>query len=133
MNKQKKWIFIGIALLCLFIFGKYNQAKNEKIKASQPKEFVKVEKPKTYREKFDEKNFDELRGGYKPVRNFLRKNIDDPSSLEVVNTWNNGMNEDSTFAIKTTFRAKNAYNATVINMMYCNLDINGNISKVRFE
>lgn len=133
MKKQKKWIIIGIIALVALAFGKYNESKQAKEKAAEPPVIAKIEKPKTYREKFDEKNFSEIRGGYKPVREFLKKNINDPSSLEIVNTWNNGMNKDSTFAIKTTFRAKNAFNALIMQSMYCNIDMDGNLSEVNIE
>ena len=133
MKKQKKWIIIGIVAICLFAFGKYNESKKSTEKTNEPKTIAKIEKPKTYRERFDDKNFDGLRGGYKSIRSFLKKNINDPSSLEIVNTWNNGMNKDSTFAIKTTYRAKNAYNATMLQAIYCNIDMDGNLSEIVIE
>lgn len=133
MTKQKKYIFIGVAILAIVAFGKYNEAKQAKIKELEPKEVLEIEKPKTFAQKFEEKNFSEIRGGYKPVREYLKKNLDDPSSLEIVNTWNLGMNKDSSFAIKTTFRSKNQFNATVLQAFYCNVDYNGNITEERVE
>lgn len=133
MSKQKKWIAIGVLIICLFAFGKYNESKKEKSKALEPKEVVEIETPKNFKERFNEKHYNEISGVYKPIRNYLRKNLNDPSSLEVVNTWNLGMNKDSTFATKTTFRAKNSFNALVMQAIYCNIDYDGNLSEVRVE
>ena len=86
-----------------------------------------------YIEKFSKKNLSSWDGSCRPLEKYLKKNLDDPSSLEIVNTWNNGMNKDSTFAIKTTFRAKNRFNATVLQTIYCNVDIDGYLSEIRIE
>ncbi|WP_163401487.1 hypothetical protein [Flavobacterium fluviatile] len=128
---MKKIIYIIIGFIALGLFARFTQSstKDEEKQAS-----AKVEtETKTYSERFEEKNFDELRGGYKPIKRYLKENINDPSSLEIVNTWNNGMNKDSTFAIKTTFRAKNAYNALVLQAIYCNLDYDGNLTNISIE
>ncbi|MBC7525854.1 MAG: hypothetical protein H7239_15635 [Flavobacterium sp.] len=131
MNISKKWVIIGGVVIVLLIFGKYNE-KN----STQKKTTTQVVNPVdtlNYAEKFDKKQFNEITGVYKPVRNYLKKTLNDPSSLEIANTWNNGMNKDSTFAVKTTFRAKNSFNATVLQAMYCNIDIDGNLSEIRIE
>lgn len=133
MEKKKKWIIILAVVIGLFAFGKYNEAQKAKEKALQPKEVEEVKKPKTYVELFDEKNFSEFSGYYKPVRNYLKKNLNDPSSLEIDKTWNLGMNKDSTFAIKTTFRANNEYNALILQAIYCDIDFEGNLSNIRIE
>lgn len=86
-----------------------------------------------YRDKFDKKHFNDFSGYYKPVRTYLKENVNDPSSLEIVNTWNLGMNKDSTFAIKTTYRAKNSFNAIVLETIYCNIDMEGKLSEIRTE
>jgi hypothetical protein len=128
---SKKWTIIIVAVVALFAFGKYNEAQKAKETKVQP-----VEEPQivlTYKEQFDKKNFSELFGYYKPVEKYLKANLNDPSSLEIDKTFNLGMNKDSTFATKTTFRARNAFNALVLQSMYCNIDIDGNLSEVRIE
>lgn len=86
-----------------------------------------------FKANFDKKNFSSWDGSCRPVERYLKKILNDPSSLEIVNTWNNGMNKDSTFAIKTTFRSKNEFNATITQAIYCNVDIDGNLSEIRVE
>lgn len=85
------------------------------------------------KEKFDKKLYNAVSGVYKPIRDYLKENLNDPSSLEIDKTWNLGMNKDSSFAIKTTFRCKNQYNALVLQALYCNLDFDGNITNVKIE
>lgn len=130
MNISKKWIIIGAIAVALFLFGKYNEAHSKKVETL---ENIKPVDTLSYAEKFDKKQFNELRGVYKPVRDYLKKNLNDPSSLEIDKTWNLGMNRDSSFAVKTTFRAKNEYNAIVLQAMYCNIDFDGNLSEIRIE
>lgn len=131
MKISKKWIAIVLVAVVLLIFGKYNEAQA----AKEPKaiEVVKVIKPLSYVEQFDKKQFNEISGVYKPVRNYLKKNLNDPSSLEIDKTWNLGMNKDSSFAIKTTYRAKNEYNALVMYAIYCNVDMDGNVTDVKVD
>ncbi len=86
-----------------------------------------------YRQKFDKKFLSSWDGSCRPVESYLKKVLNDPSSLEISNTYNNGMNKDSTFAIKTVFRAKNQFNATVVQTIYCNVDFDGNLSEVNIE
>jgi hypothetical protein len=131
MNISKKWIIIGAIAIALFLFGKYNEANS--IKETKITQEIKPVDTLSYVEKFDKKQFNEITGVYKPVRNYLKKNLNDPSSLEIDNTWNLGMNKDSTFAIKTTFRAKNSYNALVLQAMYCNIDFDGNLSEIKID
>jgi len=126
---KTKYIIIGFVLFIFFLIGKFVMPQETK-----PQEPVKpVEKQLTYAQKFDKKQFNELSGVYKPVRDYLKKSLNDPSSLEIDKTWNLGMNKDSSFSIKTTFRAKNEYNALVLQAIYCNVDFDGNISDVKIE
>lgn len=131
MNIPKKWIIIGVIAIILIAFGKYNEAHS--IKKSEDSEVVEPIHVDTYAEKFDKKQFNELSGVYKPVRDYLKKNLDDPSSLEIDKTWNLGMNKDSSFSIKTTFRAKNRFNATVLQAIYCKVYIDGSIDGIKIE
>ena len=127
---SKKWIIIiGIGII-LFAFGKYNEANAEKTKVEATQE---PEVKLTYREEFDKKFMSGWDGSYRPVEKYLKANLNDPSSLEIVNTWNNGMNKDSTFSIKTVYRARNSFNALVKESIYCNVDINGKLSEIRSE
>jgi hypothetical protein len=131
MNIPRKWIIIGAVAIAAIIFGKYNEANSKKtIQATETAQKVDT---LTYAQKFDKKQFNELSGVYKPVRDYLKKNLNDPSSLEIANTWNLGMNKDSSFAIKTTFRAKNEYNALVLQAIYCNVSFDGAVSDVKIE
>lgn len=86
-----------------------------------------------YRNKFDKKFLSSWDGSCRPVEKYLKQVLNDPSSLEISKTWNLGMNEDSTFAIKTVFRAKNQFNAMVLQTVYCNVDIEGNVSDIKTE
>jgi hypothetical protein len=126
---KTKYIVIGIVLFIFFLIGKFVVPQETKTE----EDIKPVEKQLTYAEKFDKKQFNELSGFYKPVRDYLKKNLNDPSSLEIANTWNLGMNKDSSFAIKTTFRAKNEYNALVLQAIYCNVDFDGNLSDIKIE
>jgi len=130
MNLPKKWIIIGVIVIAVIAFGKYNEANSQKATKTEAVHPVEI---LTYAQKFDKKQFNELSGVYKPVRDYLKKNLNDPSSLEIDKTWNLGMNKDSSFAIKTTFRAKNEYNALVLQAIYCNVDYDGNVSDVKLE
>jgi hypothetical protein len=124
---KTKYMIIAGVLLVLFLIGKFVVPQE----VSTPTQTVT--QPLTYAQKFDKKQFNELSGVYKPVRNYLQKNLNDPSSLEIYKTWNLGMNKDSSFYIKTTFRAKNEYNALVLQAIYCNVDYDGNVSDVKVE
>jgi hypothetical protein len=127
---KTKYIIIGSILFILFLIGKFVVPQE----ATKPTEVAQTEiEPLTYAQKFDKKQFNEISGVYKPVRNYLKENLNDPSSLEIDKTWNLGMNKDSTFSIKTTFRAKNEYNALVLQAMYCNVDYDGNLSEIKIE
>lgn len=98
-------------------------------------------KPLTYDSKrlaritqaFDEKYFSEYRNSYTPVYDYLHTNLDDHSSLEIIKFWNLGMNADSTFEIKETFRAKNAFGALILQTINCNVDKSGNVTNVEFN
>ena len=67
---------------------------------------------------------------YKPLYDYLKTSLNDPSSLQVENSWNLGMNKDSSFEIKTTFRAKNGFGAFTLHTVNCNIDRNGNVANV---
>lgn len=128
---NKKWLLIAAVIIALFAFGKYNEVQQAKDKKEQVVVEPTIEL--TYQEQFEKLHFDELFGGYKPIKKYLKKNVNDPSSLEIDKTWNLGMTKDSTFATKTTFRAKNAFNALVLQSIYCNIDMDGNLSEIRIE
>lgn len=131
MDIPKKWIIIGIVAVALIAFGKYNEAHSAK--NAEITEVIEPVHVDTYKEKFDKKQFNEISGFYKPVRDYLKKNLNDPSSLEIDKTWNLGMNKDSSFSTKTTFRAKNEYNALVIQAIYCKVYIDGSIDEIKIE
>jgi hypothetical protein len=128
---NKKWLLIAAVIIALFAFGKYNEAQQAKDKIAQP--IVEPTIELTYQEQFEKLHFDELFGGYKPIKKYLKENVNDPSSLEIDKTWNLGMTKDSTFSTKTTFRSKNAFNALVLQSIYCNIDMDGNLSEIRIE
>lgn len=126
---KTKYIVIGVVLFIFFLIGKFVLPKE----VSKPVEAVQVADTLTYAQKFDKKHLSSWDGSYRPVEKYLEKNLNDPSSLEIVNTWNNGMNKDSTFYIKTTFRAKNEYNSLIMSAIYCNVSFDGDVSGVKIE
>ncbi len=84
-------------------------------------------------EEFKSKFYNELRGTYQPVYDYLKENLNDPSSLKIEKSFFIGMNEDNTFKVKTTFRAKNAFGAYILQMLYCDINMDGNIINSKFE
>ena len=67
------------------------------------------------------------------LKNYLEKNVNDPTGLEIINTWILQENEIGTFALKASFRAKNAFGALMIHTINCNMDMDGRVSKVEFD
>jgi hypothetical protein len=116
------------------IEGVYLYAYN-KDKPFQKKEYLDGfgQRFARYKNKFDKQFINSWDGSCRPVEKYLKSILNDPSSLEINNTWNLGMNNDSTFSIKTVFRAKNQFNATVLQTLYCDVDIEGNISNIKKE
>lgn len=84
-------------------------------------------------EAFDKEYYSAYRATYKPLYDYLKENLNDPSSLEIVKSWNLGMNEDSTFEVKTTFRAKNGFGGLTLQTVNCNIDRKGNVSNVKYN
>ena len=84
-------------------------------------------------EKFEKKYYSSYLGTYKPLYEYLKENLDNPSSLEVLKSFFIGMNADSTFGVKATFRAKNAFGALMMHTVNCNIDKNGEISNVELD
>ena len=82
---------------------------------------------------FDKKYYSEYRATYTPLYDYLKENLNDPSSLEIVKCWNLGLNEDSTFEVKTTFRAKNGFGALTLQTVNCNIDRTGNVLNVVYN
>jgi hypothetical protein len=128
--KTKKWLIIGAVVVALLLFGMYNESKQKAAEKTEPKEAPKV---LTYEEQFNQKHFNEIFGYYKPVQKYLKKNVNDPSSLEIEKTWLVNMNADSTFNTKTLYSAKNAFNATVKESFYCRIDMDGNLYDIKIE
>jgi len=67
------------------------------------------------------------------IKSFLEKNVNDPTDLEILNKWVLGENSDGTFAVKVTFRAKNAFGALMIHTLNCDMDKDGNGSNIEFD
>ena len=67
------------------------------------------------------------------IKSYLEKNVNDPTDLEILNKWVLGENSDGTFAVKVTFRAKNAFGALIIHTLNCDMDKNGNGSNIEFD
>ncbi|HTB53509.1 MAG TPA: hypothetical protein VK718_12120 [Ferruginibacter sp.] len=84
-------------------------------------------------EEFKSKYYDEYLGTYKPLYDYLKGNLNDPESLEIVKSFFIGMNEDSSFEVKSTFRAKNAFGALMMHTVNCDIDMNGNVSNVQMD
>ncbi|HMH33990.1 MAG TPA: hypothetical protein VK543_13215 [Puia sp.] len=82
---------------------------------------------------FDDKYYSSFLKTYKPLYDYLKANLNDPSSLEVVQSWNLGMDSDSTFAVKTTFRAKNAFGALILQTINCNIAADGTVSNPEID
>ncbi len=82
---------------------------------------------------FDNKFYSDYLKTYKPVYDYLKQTLNDPSSLEIEKSWNLGMNDDSTFEVKTSFRAKNGFGALMLHTINCNIDISGNLSNIKLD
>lgn len=67
------------------------------------------------------------------IKSYLEKNVNDPTDLEILNKWVLGENSDGTFAVKVTFRAKNAFGALMIHTLNCDMDKDGNGSNIEFD
>lgn len=127
----KKWIIILAVILILAVIGQIG----ELIMPEKEKPKREIVKPKelSYKEQFQKKHFSSWDGSCRPVEKFLKENLNDPSSLEIERTWLVNMNQDSTFNVKTLYRAKNAYNAIVKESIYCRLDMDGNLYDIKVE
>ena len=68
-----------------------------------------------------------------PVYEYLKKNLDDPGSLEMEGSFQPELNDDGTYRVKTIFRAKNAYGALTKHAIYTNIDTAGNVVKAEFD
>ncbi|WP_293871659.1 hypothetical protein [Flavobacterium sp.] len=122
---MKKVIYIVIGLIGLAIFSRF--VTNKQTDAKAPAENKAVElSPK---EQFETKYGSATRG-YKPVYEYLKQNLDDPSSLEVANAWNLGMNKDGSFNVKLSFRAKNSFGALKLQTINCTVDKDGSLSNI---
>lgn len=82
---------------------------------------------------FDSKFYSDYLKTYKPVYDYLKQTLNDPSSLEIEKSWNLGMNDDSTFEVKTSFRAKNSFGALMLHTINCNIDMSGNLSNIKSD
>ena len=82
---------------------------------------------------FDSKYYSEYLKTYKPLYDYLQDNVNDPSSIEIIQSWNLGMNKDNAFEVKTTFRAKNAFGTLMIHTVNCDIDNQGNVMNVAFD
>lgn len=80
--------------------------------------------------KFDNEYYSTYLKGYKPLSDYLKKTLNDPSSLEFESSKKVAYN-NNVFTIESTFRAKNSFGALVLNNVTCDIDTKGNISNVQ--
>ena len=122
---MKKAIYIIIGIILLALFSRFVTNK----KTEEPK---KVDVELSLKEQFEKKYGSQSRG-YKPVYEYLKQNLDDHSSLEVANAWNLGMNKDSSFNVKLTYRSKNAFGAVVLQSINCSIHQDGSLSNIEMN
>ncbi|MBE0651260.1 MAG: hypothetical protein IH595_10515 [Bacteroidales bacterium] len=67
-----------------------------------------------------------------PLIDYLKKDMNDPSSYESDRLWITWA-YDSSFNVTNTFRAKNAFGAKVLNKCSAVIDIHGNVSDFSLE
>ncbi|MBC7523465.1 MAG: hypothetical protein H7239_03395 [Flavobacterium sp.] len=79
---------------------------------------------------FDNEYYSAYLKGYKPLNDYLKKTLNDPSSLEFESSKKVAYN-NKVFKIESTFRAKNGFGALVLNNVTCDIDTKGNISNVQ--
>lgn len=91
------------------------------------------EKEKTGYELWQSKNIASWNGSCRPVEQVIKKNLHDPASYEHVSTEVYKSADDSTiYQIETKFRAKNAFNAIVLNSATALVDSTGNVLKINY-
>ncbi|MBN8835618.1 MAG: hypothetical protein J0I09_00010 [Sphingobacteriia bacterium] len=67
------------------------------------------------------------------IKSYLEKNVNDPTGLEILRKWIIRENEDGTFAVKVSFRAKNAFGTLMIHTLNCDMDMEGNGKNIEFD
>jgi len=72
-------------------------------------------------------------GIWMPVKDYLKKNLDDPGSLQIEGSFDPDLNRDGTYRIKTLFRAKNAFGALTKHAIYTDIDTAGNVVKAQLD
>jgi hypothetical protein len=111
----------------LFEFKKGKSFKNGDYKEPlifESSNYAKIET------KFDNEYYSAYLKGYKPLSDYLKKTLNDPSSLEFESSKKVAYN-NKVFTIESTFRAKNSFGALVLNNVTCDIDTKGNISNVQ--
>ena len=68
--------------------------------------------------------------GFIPVETYLKYNLDDPSVKFARPSTIEGMNANNTFRTRSVYRAKNKYGGLVLYTIYCDVDMNSNVSNV---
>jgi NADH dehydrogenase/NADH:ubiquinone oxidoreductase subunit G len=78
------------------------------------------EKQQAERKEVINANFNELYGNHKPLTEYVKENLNDPSSFKHVETlyWDYG----DTLVLKMTYRANNMYNAKITSVIKATAD-----------
>jgi len=84
--------------------------------------------PEASRKSQIEEQFSSWDGSHRKLEELIKSNMNDPASYEHVKTVY--VDRGKFILVKTTFRGKNAFNATVINSVTAIADLNGDIIKI---
>lgn len=127
-TKWKTWHKVAIGLMLLVFFGIGKLVSTAESAAVSTPALKEAET----REQVVSKAFSAWDGSHKNLVTYVEANINDPKSFEHVETryWDN---KSDTIIIKMTYRAKNAFNATVTEMVRAEADLKGNLLTVTPE
>jgi len=86
---------------------------------------------KLNRQKVIEEQFSPWDGSHYTVSRLIQKNMNDPDSYDHVKTVY--YDKGDHLIVNTTFRGKNAFNATIVNAATATVDLDGNVLALNFD
>ncbi|WP_121665270.1 hypothetical protein [Mesonia aquimarina] len=102
--------------------------RNKKINDSLNKITKAEEKAIAERDEIIQKQFSSWNGAHRNLENLIQKNMNDPDSYEHIKTVY--FDKGDHLIVITSFRGKNAFNATIKNSITAKVDLNGNVIEV---